>query len=111
MASKSRSCEKSTESFFSSTSTESFFYVNVFHVFTIPPETASRQGWLWPRRALRRRGVSITLSRVHPLEVRMMQELEALQTLDPARPHFEGKTSDSRSFRLNVYLDSKTESR
>ena len=36
-------------------------------------------------------GVSITLSRTHPLEVRMMQELEALQTLDPARPLFRGK--------------------
>jgi hypothetical protein len=36
-------------------------------------------------------GVSITLSRAHHLEVRMMQELEALQTLDPARPLFRGK--------------------
>ena len=37
-------------------------------------------------------GVTITLSRrADHLEVRMMQELEALQTLDPARPLFRGK--------------------
>ena len=37
-------------------------------------------------------GVSITLPRrADHLEVRMMQELEALQTLDPARPLFRGK--------------------